>query len=256
MGEVQKEALVAVDPSAGGREARVAVRNLTKVYHTRRGPVLALDNVSLEIAAGEILVLLGPSGCGKTTLLRCIAGLERPDSGELYVQGRPVFSSSTHVWLPPERRQLSMVFQSYALWPHMTVFENVAYPLRNVKVPAAEVRERTEAVLGVVGLGAYAPAYPGQLSGGQQQRVALARAIVANEGVVLFDEPLSNLDAKVRERLRVDLLALQRDIGFSALYVTHDQTEATALGDRIAVMSTGRMAQSGTPVEIYDRPSS
>lgn len=244
------------EPLASPAQARVQVRNLSKTYRTRRGDVLALNDVSLDVAAGEILVLLGPSGCGKTTLLRCVAGLERPDSGQIEVHGQTVFSSATGLSLPPEDRRLSMVFQSYALWPHMTVFDNIAYPLRNVHHKTPEVQERTRAVLRVVGLDEYAGAYPGQLSGGQQQRVALARAIVANDGIVLFDEPLSNLDAKVRERLRLELLALHQDIHFSALYVTHDQTEATALGDRIAVMNVGTVAQVGTPPEIYYQPIS
>ncbi len=246
----------------GGRDVppspppRVVVRNLSKTYHTRRGSVRALDNVSLDVQPGEILVLLGPSGCGKTTLLRCIAGLEQPDAGEIMVHGNMVFSSAGGVSLPPEARELSMVFQSYALWPHMTVFDNIAYPLRNAGHKKPDVQERTRTVLHVVGLDDYSQAYPGQLSGGQQQRVALARAIVANDGLVLFDEPLSNLDAKVRERLRVELLALHADIHFSAVYVTHDQTEATALGDRIAVMDVGVIAQIGTPPDIYYRPGS
>jgi iron(III) transport system ATP-binding protein len=234
----------------------VVVRNLSKTYKTRRGDLKALDNVSLEVGAGEFLVLLGPSGCGKTTLLRSVAGLDHADSGEIYVQGQLVFSDSQKVFLPPERRNLSMVFQSYALWPHMTVQDNIAYPLENAGLPKSEVKGRSEAVLKVVGLETYAGAYPGQLSGGQQQRVALARAMVRQEGLVLFDEPLSNLDAKVRERLRVELLALQREIGFTALYVTHDQTEASALADRIAVMDVGRFAQLGSPQEIYNEPRS
>jgi len=242
--------------STGTNEPRVSVRNLMKVFRGRRGEVPALKGVSLDIAPGEILVLLGPSGCGKTTLLRCVAGLERPDSGEIVVQGRTVFSSATGTSLPPELRNLSMVFQSYALWPHMTVFQNVAYPLKNAGVGKDEVQARTTQVLAMVGLGGLENAHPGQLSGGQQQRVALARAIVGNDGVVLFDEPLSNLDAKVRERLRIELLALQRDIRFSALYVTHDQVEASALADRLAVMDVGEIAQMGTPIEVYRHPSS
>ncbi|MBI2756550.1 MAG: ABC transporter ATP-binding protein [Chloroflexi bacterium] len=238
----------------GQTSPSVRISGLSKAYRARRGEVPALANVSLEIADGEILVLLGPSGCGKTTLLRCVAGLERPDAGEIKIGGSVVFSSVRGISVPPERRNLGMVFQSYALWPHMTVFDNIAYPLRNLKMAAAEVGERTRAVLGVVGLDALARAYPGQLSGGQQQRVALARAIVSNEGVILFDEPLSNLDAKVRERIRLELLALHKDIRFSALYVTHDQTEAAALGDRIAVMNAGEVAQVGTPAEVYHRP--
>jgi iron(III) transport system ATP-binding protein len=237
-------------------DTRVAVSGLTKVFRGRRGELTALDDVSLEVSAGEILVLLGPSGCGKTTLLRCIAGLERPDTGEISVHGATVFSSRTGAWVPPERRGLSMVFQSYALWPHMTVFDNVAYPLKNVSTPHTEVIERTEAVLELVGLGSAAAAYPGQLSGGQQQRVALARAIVTNDGVILFDEPLSNLDVKVRERLRLELLGLHEQIGFTAVYVTHDQVEAAAMADRIAVMDVGTIAQLGAPGEVYHRPSS
>ena len=237
-------------------EPRIVVRNLTKTYRTNGGRVLALDDVSLEVGQGEILVLLGPSGCGKTTLLRCVAGLERPDSGEILVDGRVVFSSEKKILVPPEERQLGMVFQSYALWPHMTVEANVVYPLRNYGIKKDEARERARTVLNVVGLGEYAATFPGQLSGGQQQRVALARAIVANKGVVLFDEPLSNLDAKVRERLRLELLALQEKIRFSALYVTHDQAEATALANRITVMNVGTVAQVGTPLDIYNRPAS
>jgi len=237
-------------------DSRVAVSGLTKVFRTRRGEVNALDNVTVDVQAGEILVLLGPSGCGKTTLLRCIAGLERPDSGEINVHGTTVFSSRSGAWVPPERRQLSMVFQSYALWPHMTIFDNVAYPLKNVGTPRAQVQERTRAVLKLVGLDSLSSAYPGQLSGGQQQRVALARAIVTNDGVILFDEPLSNLDLKVRERLRIELLALHDQIGFTGVYVTHDQVEAAAMADRIAVMSVGRIAQVGVPRDVYHRPTS
>lgn len=237
-------------------EPLVSLNGVSKVYRTRHGTATALQNVSLEVAHGEIVVLLGPSGCGKTTLLRCVAGLERPDAGEISIGGQLVCSSTRNMFLPPERRNLSMVFQSYALWPHMTVFDNIAYPLRSLHVPAPETRERTHAVLRVVGLDGYADRYPGQLSGGQQQRVALARAIVANEGIVLFDEPLSNLDAKVRERLRIELLALQRDIRFTALYVTHDQAEASALADRVVVMDSGSIAQVGTSAEVYHRPRS
>jgi iron(III) transport system ATP-binding protein len=239
-----------------GKRPGVAIRNLSKTYTTQRGPVLALDNVSLDIASGEFLVLLGPSGCGKTTLLRCIAGLEVPDGGDVIVDGKVVFSSVDRISVAPESRHLSMVFQSYALWPHMTVFDNIAYPLRNARVSSSETRERVLAVLKVVNLEVYAAVYPGQLSGGQQQRVALARAIVSDNGIVLFDEPLSNLDARVRERLRVELLALQRDIGFTALYVTHDQVEAIALADRMVVMNVGEIAQVGSPLTVYERPRS
>jgi iron(III) transport system ATP-binding protein len=239
-----------------GSASRISVRHLTKVFRTRRGETVALSDVSLDVADGEILVLLGPSGCGKTTLLRSVAGLEVPDAGEISVQNRTVFSSERGVYLPPEQRHLSMVFQSYALFPHMTVQENVAYPLENADVERREIGERVSTVLGVVGLAALGAAYPGQLSGGQQQRVALARAIVLNDGVILFDEPLSNLDAQVRERIRGELLALHRDIRFTALYVTHDQTEATALAHRLAVMQTGQIAQTGSPTQIYYAPAS
>ncbi|WP_084032695.1 ABC transporter ATP-binding protein [Chelativorans sp. J32] len=235
---------------------RVSVRNLTKVYRTRRGAHVALDNVSLDIDPAEFVVLLGPSGCGKTTLLRCIAGLEEPDSGEILIDGKVVFSSKAGIYVPPEKRHLSMVFQSYALWPHMSVLENVIYPIRNSGKPQREAARRAQDALDKVGLGKYAAAYPGQLSGGQQQRVALARAIVSGDGLVLFDEPLSNLDAKVRERLRLELLSLQSQIGFAAVYVTHDQTEALALANRIAVMDVGTVAQIGAPEEIYDHPVS
>ena len=246
--------------SSDGVEAnaapRVQVRNLSKIYRTRRGEHVALDNVSIDIGAGEFVVLLGPSGCGKTTLLRCIAGLEEPDGGEIHINGKLVYSSAAGISVPPEGRTLNMVFQSYALWPHMSVVDNVAYPLRNARASTADARARAAETLELVGLGAFKAAYPGQLSGGQQQRVALARSIVSNDGLVLFDEPLSNLDAKVRDRLRVELLNLQSRIGFSAVYVTHDQMEALALADRVAVMDVGRIAQIGSARDIYDRPKS
>ncbi|WP_345572354.1 ABC transporter ATP-binding protein [Nonomuraea rosea] len=218
----------------------------------------AVDGVSLEVAPAEILVLLGPSGCGKTTLLRSIAGLEPPDEGLVEIAGRAVFDAARGLDLPPERRGLSMMFQSYALWPHMSVFDNVAYPLRGRRggrIPKDEVASRVGQALALVGIAELARQYPGEMSGGQQQRVALARALVAGDGLILFDEPLSNVDAKVRERLRVELLAMQRRIGFAAVYVTHDQTEAMELATRIAVMRAGRVEQLGPPREIYDRPA-
>ncbi len=234
---------------------RVSVRGLTKRYKTSTRDHVALHDVSLDIAPGEFVVLLGPSGCGKTTLLRSIAGLEQPESGEILLDGEPVSSARAGVWVPPEARRLGMVFQSYALWPHMSVFENVAYPLRNAGTPVAEIAQRVAQALERVGLETLGASRPGQLSGGQQQRVALARALVATGGLVLFDEPLSNLDAKVRARLRLELASLQRSLGFASLYVTHDQAEALALADRIAVMEAGRIAQVGTPEDIYDRPA-
>jgi iron(III) transport system ATP-binding protein len=246
----------------GGREAtrpappRIVVRNLTKRFGHRSSGVLALDNVSLEIGGGERVVLLGPSGCGKTTLLRCVAGLEQPDEGEIEINGSLVFSSARRVSRPPEQRGISMVFQSYALWPHMTVFGNVAYPLESRKIPQEKIRHRVAEALRMVGCGELLARYPGQLSGGQQQRVSLARAVVADDGVILFDEPLSNVDAKVREQLRLELLGLHRQLGFSALYVTHDQTEANALGNRIAIMTSGGIVQLDTPRDIHRQPTS
>lgn len=232
----------------------VSIRNVTKVFETRKGPATALDNVSLDVKAGEVLVLLGPSGCGKTTLLRCVAGLEFPTSGQIDVHGNTVFCSERKIGLPPEKRNLSMVFQSYALWPHMSVRDNIGYPLKVSKVAREEIAARVDRILDVTALSKFADSFPGQLSGGQQQRVALARALVANDGLILFDEPLSNLDAKVRERLRDELLEMQQEFGFTGIYVTHDQVEAAALAHRIAVMEVGKIAQLGDPVTIFNRP--
>ncbi|WP_203932795.1 ABC transporter ATP-binding protein [Virgisporangium ochraceum] len=215
----------------------------------------AVDGVSLDVRRGEFLVLLGPSGCGKTTLLRSIAGLETPDEGSVEVDGRVVFDAASRIEVPPEKRGLSMMFQSYALWPHLTVRDNVAYPLRNRRVGRRDVATRVAEVLDLVGIGELAGQHPSDMSGGQQQRVALARALVARDDVVLFDEPLSNVDAKVRERLRAELVAMQRRLGFSAVYVTHDQTEAMELATRIAVMRAGRVEQLGPPREIYASPA-
>mgnify|MGYP000400976552 CR=1 FL=1 len=234
----------------------IAIRNLRKTFHARDGSVVALDDVSLEVRAGEMVVILGPSGCGKTTLLRCVAGLEQPDEGEIEIRGRPVFSSRERMHVKPEHRRVSMMFQSYALWPNMTVFENVAYPLQVRGVARRETSERVREVLRLVGCAELERRYPGQLSGGQQQRVALARAIVSGDGIILFDEPLSNVDARVREHLRVELRVLQERVGFSGLYVTHDQTEAMVIGHRIVVMDRGRILQVGSPQDIYNRPRS
>lgn len=243
-----------VDVASSKSATRIRVRGLTKRYG--RSHVVALDDVSLDVDAGEKLVLLGPSGCGKTTLLRCVAGLEVPDAGEIEIDGRTVFSSTRGIVTPPEKRGVSMVFQSYALWPHMTVFDNVAYPLVNLRTPKDEIRTRVMEALRIVGCDPYAGRFPSQLSGGQQQRISLARAIVGRDSTILFDEPLSNVDAQVREQLRGELASLQRSIGFSALYVTHDQSEALALAHRIAVMKAGRIEQIGSARDIYDRPSS
>ncbi|MBV9811555.1 MAG: ABC transporter ATP-binding protein, partial [Acetobacteraceae bacterium] len=242
--------------SAADGAVLVSIRDLRKTYPGRRTGPPALGGISLDVAPGEFVVLLGPSGCGKTTLLRCIAGLEQADAGEILLAGDVVFSAQRGIALPPEERRLSMVFQSYALWPHMSVAENVAFPLRSTRLTRAETEDRVRRVLELVALDGLADAYPGRLSGGQQQRVALARALVANSRLVLFDEPLSNLDAKVRDRLRGELSTLQRQLGFGAVYVTHDQAEALALADRLVVMQAGRIAQVGPPVDVYLAPGS
>jgi len=219
------------------------------------GSVVAVNDLSFEAKAGEFLTLLGPSGCGKTTTLRLVAGLERPDRGEILMGGRPLSSSDSGLFVPPERRGMGMVFQSYAIWPHMTVFENVAFPLQELRVPRAQIRERVMAMLGTVGLGElYARPAP-MLSGGQQQRVALARALVSNPQVLLLDEPLSNLDARLREEMRFELREMQAKLGITSIFVTHDQAEAMTLSDRIVVMNAGRIEQEGSPEEVYQRPS-
>jgi iron(III) transport system ATP-binding protein len=238
----------------------IVIRNLTKHFRRRNGGavVAAIDGATLEIEPGEFVVLLGPSGCGKTTLLRSVAGLETPDSGSIHVNGVPVFDGESGTCLSPERRNLSMMFQSYALWPHMTVLQNVRYPLENRKngrLKKQDMQEKVAQALNMVGIGELGNQYPAQLSGGQQQRVALARALVNDSGIVLFDEPLSNVDAKVREQLRIELLATQRRLGFTALFVTHDQAEAMELATRIAVLDHGKVQQIGTPTEVYARPA-
>lgn len=242
-------------------EYAIEISQLTKHFTRRdKSTVPAIDGVDLRIEAGEFVVLLGPSGCGKTTLLRAVAGLEAPDSGVITVGDTTVFDGDADVNVGVERRALSMVFQSYALWPHMTAAQNVRYPLENVRgssrLSRREMNEQVKKVLTSVGIEELGEQYPNQLSGGQQQRVALARALVNNSTVVLFDEPLSNVDAKVRETLRVELLAMQRRFGFTALFVTHDQAEAMEMATRIAVLDRGKVQQFGTPDEIYDRPES
>ncbi|CAM3518892.1 ABC transporter ATP-binding protein [Kibdelosporangium persicum] len=249
----------ATRPAAGDETPVVRITGLGKAFRRADGSVAkAIDDVSLDVRPGEFLVLLGPSGCGKTTLLRTIAGLERADTGSVALRGVEVFSAERGIDLPPERRRLSMIFQSYALWPHMTAFDNIAYPLRNARPrpDRATVEKRVQAALEMVGTPELARQYPNQMSGGQQQRIALARAIVGGDDLVLFDEPLSNVDAKVREQLRLELLALQRELGFAAVYVTHDQTEAMELAHRIAVMGDGRVRQLADPATVYRRPVS
>ncbi|MBI2952835.1 MAG: ABC transporter ATP-binding protein [Chloroflexi bacterium] len=218
--------------------------------------VRAIDRVSFEVPDGVMLTLLGPSGCGKTSTLRSIAGLEKPEGGEIRIGNEVVFSSARKVFVPPNKRRIGMVFQSYAIWPHMTVFDNVAYPLRTRRVPKAEVDQSTREVLDVVGLGHLARRPAPALSGGQQQRVALARALVARPEVLLLDEPLSNLDAKLREEMRLELKQLQRRFKITSVYVTHDQEEALALSDIIVVMNEGKVVEIGRPKELYQRPRS
>jgi spermidine/putrescine ABC transporter ATP-binding subunit len=223
---------------------QVRLENIGKRY----GDLWAVRHVNLEIAKGEFYTLLGPSGCGKTTLLRTIAGFVMPEEGAVFLDGEPV----THV--PPWKRDLGMVFQNYALWPHMTVFDNVAFGLKERKVQNREIQRRVLDALEQVGLKGTEQRRPSQLSGGQQQRVALARTLVIQPRVLLLDEPLSNLDAKLRQEMRIELLKLQRDIGLTTVYVTHDQEEALTLSTRIAVMNLGRIIQEGKPREIYEGP--
>jgi iron(III) transport system ATP-binding protein len=226
------------------------IRRLTKTY----GNIRAVDNTSFNVNEGEMLTLLGPSGCGKSTTLRLIAGLERPERGELRLGDRLLFSTKEKIFIPPEKRGMGMVFQSYAVWPHMTVFDNVAYPLKIRKVPRNKTRERVRNAIDLVGLSGL-DARPGTLlSGGQQQRVALARAMVSEPEILLLDEPLSNLDAKLRERMRFELKDLQKRTGLTAIYVTHDQSEAMALSDRIIIMNAGRIEQNAEPEEIWENP--
>jgi multiple sugar transport system ATP-binding protein len=222
----------------------VHLRGVTK----RFGRVVAVDHVDLDVENGEFIVLLGPSGCGKTTTLRLVAGLEKPDEGRILFGGRDVTR------LPPRKRNVSMVFQSYAVWPHMRVYDNIAFPLRIRHVPEEEIRRRVRWAAELLQIEDLLDRYPAQLSGGQRQRVAVARAIVVEPDVLLMDEPLSNLDALLRVRMRSELKKLQRRVGVTTIYVTHDQVEAMTMGDRIAVMNHGRIEQVGTPDEVYEHP--
>jgi iron(III) transport system ATP-binding protein len=233
-------------------QPRIEVADLVVRY----GDVTAVDSIGFDIAPGELVTLLGPSGCGKTTTLRAVAGLETPSGGIIRLNGNSVYSASERRNVPAEKRGVSMVFQSYAIWPHMTVFDNVAYGLRVRRLPQAEVRQNVERVLGLVQMQGFADRPASKLSGGQQQRVAVARAIAFSPSVVLFDEPLSNLDAKLRAEMRVELRELQRRLDITSLYVTHDQEEALAISDRVIVMNGGRIEQIGTPEDIYNRPHS
>ncbi len=226
----------------------ITIDHVTKAF----GDVVVLKNFTDEFKDGEFITLLGPSGCGKTTMLRIIAGFEKPTSGEVKIDG--VVVNSTTAYVPPEKREIGMVFQSYAVWPHMNVFDNVAYPLKIKKVPKSEIKRRVDAILEIVHLSQYAERMPSQLSGGQQQRVALGRALVAEPKLLLLDEPLSNLDAKLRESMRYEIKEIQKKLGITVVYVTHDQVEAMTMSDRVFVINSGEVQQVGTPLEIYRHP--
>ncbi len=230
--------------------ASVELRGLTKKY----GPLAVVDDISLLIEHGSLVCLLGPSGCGKTTTLRLVAGFVEPTAGEIRVGERVV--STPQRSLPPERRNMSMIFQSYALWPHMTVAENITYGLRLRKVDAVTTKSKLDAILATTKLEALAARYPGELSGGQQQRVALARALIVEPETLLLDEPLSNLDANLREEMRFEVRRLHDEYRYTTVYVTHDQSEAMTTADVICVMNAGKIEQAGSPEEIYDRPRS
>jgi len=229
--------------------ARLSVEDLVVGY----GRVIAVRNVSFQVEDGEFVSLLGPSGCGKTTTLRCIAGLEGSIAGTIRIGDETVVAEGLDI--PPEKRGINMVFQSYAVWPHMTVFDNVAYGLRTRRISSSVIASKVRDALKLVGLEGFSDRYGTDLSGGQQQRVALARAIVTSPRLLLFDEPLSNLDAGLRDRMRFELVDLQRRLGQTSLYVTHDQSEAMLMSDRIILMRDGEIIQSGTPRELYERPA-
>jgi iron(III) transport system ATP-binding protein len=228
--------------------AFIEIKNLFKRFKK----VVAVNRIQLEVNEGEMLTLLGPSGCGKTTTLRCIAGLERPEEGDIVIDGKPMLSEG---FVQPSKRGIGMVFQNYAVWPHMKVFNNIVYGLKIRRISRHKIQEMAQQVLELVGLDGLEDRYPGQLSGGQQQRVALARALVSNPKVLLLDEPLSNLDAKLREELRFEIKSLVRRMGITSVYVTHDQAEAMVISDRIAIMDSGNVVQIGTAQEIYKKPA-
>ncbi|MFB3884605.1 MAG: ABC transporter ATP-binding protein [Thermodesulfobacteriota bacterium] len=213
------------------------------------GKVKAVDDLSLGVEDGELLTLLGPSGCGKTTVLRCVSGFVKPDSGEIYLGDRKITE------IPPQKRGIGLVFQNYALWPHLTVFQNLAFGLKIRKLSRNEIRKKVERALSLVQLEGFEERYPRQLSGGQQQRVALSRALVLEPEILLLDEPLSNLDALLREQMRFEIAQIHKQAGITTIYVTHDQTEAMVISDRIAVLEKGRIMQLGTPLEIYSKPA-
>jgi iron(III) transport system ATP-binding protein len=237
--------------------SQIVLKHVTKEFPTRGGSnVVAVNDFNLTVEEGECFSFLGPSGCGKTTTLRMIAGFEDLSRGEIWLGDKPVSIKSKNLYLPPEDRGLGMVFQSFAVWPHLNVFENVAFPLRVMKLPKEEVRVRVRNALNHTDLAIAEKAYPSDLSGGQQQRIALARAIVTNPRVMLLDEPLSNLDPKLRESMRFEIKTLQKKFNFTIIFVTHDQSEAMALSDRMLVMDLGKIVQVGTPAQLYQQPES
>src|SRR3989475_181264 len=232
----------------------VQIDSLEKYFGEDKERVHVLKGVTLNIPEGSLYTFLGPSGCGKTTTLRCVAGLERPDGGKISIASQTVFASGERVYVPTNKRPIGMVFQSYAIWPHMTVAENVAYPLTIHRRPKDEIKRKVADVLKIVGLQGLEDRPAPKLSGGQQQRVAFARALINEPKVMLLDEPLSNLDAKLREQMRFEIKALQRRVNITTIYVTHDQAEALAISDQIAVMHAGKLIEVGTPHQLYSRP--
>lgn len=232
------------------KNIKLNIQNLTKTFTPKGRFVKAVDNINLEIYEGEFVCLLGPSGCGKTTTLRMIAGFEIPTEGHITLNGKDI------AYLTPDKRGISMVFQNYALFPHMNVFDNIAYGLKIKNVPKKEIKNRVENILKIMKMEEFSERIPSQLSGGQQQRVSLARALIMNSDVLLFDEPLSNLDAKLRLHMRDEIRKLQKEIGITSIYVTHDQSEAMALADKIVIMKNGIIMQAGSPKEIYQKPNS
>ncbi len=235
----------------------LVIKDLRKTFRSDTFEVPAVHGVSLSVAKGQFFTLLGPSGSGKTTILRCIGGLEMPESGEIQQGGKIFYSDKKRIALMPEERGIGMVFQSYAIWPHMTVFNNVAFPLQYglKRIPKAEVKSKVSKVLSLVQMEPLASRMATQLSGGQQQRVALARALVSEPNLLLLDEPLSNLDAKLRDEMRIEIRRIQKSLGLTTIYVTHDQAEALSMSDQIALLRNGKIVQIGSPRELYERPS-
>jgi iron(III) transport system ATP-binding protein len=244
-----------MNPEAQNQHVQVRISNLNKTFYRNRESVHVLRDINLEIKKGELLVLLGPSGCGKTTLLRCLVGLEEPGRGSVQLGNKTVVDAERRIFVQPNHRDVAMVFQNYALWPHMKVAQNIEYPLKSRKMKDEIKKGRVAEVLKVVQCEHLADRFPPELSGGQQQRISLARALAPRPALLLLDEPLSNLDALLRIDLRAQLRKLHREIGFTGVYVTHDQEEALALGTRVAVMKEGRIEQIGDPGEVYSRPA-